>query len=113
MAGEHGVALQEEAGVAAVADLVAEVEGGALLDAVGQPPGVPTRVTGKNCEETERNTAREPAPALHPASQQHLPRQVSSPCLFPSVGRGWPSQGCPVHEHSQSDVSRSSHTYDL
>lgn len=27
VAGEHGVALQEEAGVAAVADLIAEVEG--------------------------------------------------------------------------------------
>lgn len=49
-AGEHGVALQEEAGVAAVADLVSEVEGGALLDAVGQPPRVPTRVAGEDCK---------------------------------------------------------------
>ena len=32
MAGEHRVALQEDAGVAAIADLVAQVEGGALLD---------------------------------------------------------------------------------
>ena len=54
MAGEHSVALQEEAGVAAVADLVTEVEGRALLDAVGQPPGVPTRVAGEHCEQKER-----------------------------------------------------------
>lgn len=50
VAGEDGVALQEEAGVAAVADLVAQVEGGALLDAVGQPPRVSTRVTREHCE---------------------------------------------------------------
>lgn len=72
MAGEHGVALQEEAGVAAVADLVAQVEGGALLDAVRQPPGVPTRVTGEHCEGRETHTAHEPARALPPASKQLL-----------------------------------------
>lgn len=54
VAGEHSVALQEEAGVAAVADLVTEVEGRALLDAVGQPPRVPARVAGENCEQKER-----------------------------------------------------------
>lgn len=53
MAGEHRVALQEEAGVAAVADLVAQVEGGALLDTIGQPPWVPTSVAWENCEERE------------------------------------------------------------
>lgn len=51
MAGEHRVAFQEEAGVAAVADLVAQVEGGALLDTIRQPPWVPTSVTRENCEE--------------------------------------------------------------
>lgn len=51
MAGEYCVALQEEAGVAAVADLVAQVEGGALLDTIGQPPWVPTSVARENCEE--------------------------------------------------------------
>lgn len=51
MTGEHCVALQEEAGVAAVADLVAQVVGGALLDTIGQPPGVPTSVAWENCEE--------------------------------------------------------------
>lgn len=51
MAGEHRVALQEEAGVAAVADLVTQVEGGALLDTIGQPPWVPTSVAWENCEE--------------------------------------------------------------
>lgn len=38
VAGEHSVALQEEAGLGS-ADLVTEVEGRALLDAAGQPPG--------------------------------------------------------------------------
>ena len=56
VAGEHSVALQEEAGVAAVADLVTEVEGRALLDAVGQPPGVPARVAGEHCEQKERRS---------------------------------------------------------
>lgn len=51
MAGEHRVALQEEAGVAAVADLVAQVEGRALLDTVGQPPWVATGMTREHCEE--------------------------------------------------------------
>lgn len=51
MAGEHCVALQEEAGVAAVADLVTQVEGGTLLDTIGQPPWISTSVTRENCEE--------------------------------------------------------------
>lgn len=55
MAGEHGMSLQEEAWVTAVADLVAEVEGGSLLNAVRQPPRVPAGVTGENCEDTEGN----------------------------------------------------------
>lgn len=51
MAGEHRVTLQKEARVAAVADFVTQVEGGALLDTVGQPPWVPTSVARENCEE--------------------------------------------------------------
>lgn len=51
MAREHSVAFQKEARVAAVADFVAQVEGGALLDAVGQPPRVPTSVAREDCEE--------------------------------------------------------------
>lgn len=55
MAGEHSVALQEEARVAAIAHLVPQIEGGALLDAIGQASWVPTRVTGENCGEKEKH----------------------------------------------------------
>lgn len=55
MAGEHGMALQEEAGVAAVSHLVPQIEGGALLDAIGQASRVPTSVTGENCGEKEKH----------------------------------------------------------
>ena len=58
------MALQHVALAAAVADLVPDVEGGALLEAVEQHPGVPTRVAGQGWavergRETEGERERE------------------------------------------------------
>ena len=54
------MALQHVALAAAVADLVPDVEGGALLEAVEQHPGVPTRVAGQGwAVERQRERGRE------------------------------------------------------
>ena len=63
-AGQGGVALQHVALTAAVADLVADVEGGALLEAVEQHPGVPASVAGQGwgrSREVGRHRERERA----------------------------------------------------
>lgn len=53
-AGEDSVPLQDEASCAAVADLVPNVEGGALLDTVLQAARISTRVARQNCRRPEK-----------------------------------------------------------
>lgn len=57
-AGQRGVALQHVARAAAEADLVADVEGGPLLLAVEQLPGVATCVARQSCGKRERDGRR-------------------------------------------------------